>query len=119
MPTFVLGDVSQLSDAAQIVGRVLRPGGYAFIVTECFVDRHVLNSKLLQTGIRVVTLGRRCPNATPRRRAIDVFTPRELESRIVRPSGLELVQPLDRTITPSTRENPILMFGDGSLRGIA
>jgi SAM-dependent methyltransferase len=107
------GSARDVAQAAREVGRVLRPGGYAFIVTECFVDRHVLNSKLLQTGIRMVTLGRRCPKATPRRRAIDVFTPRELESRIIRPSGLELVQPLDRTISGSTRKNRILMLGDG------
>ena len=59
------------------IGRVLRPGGHAFIVTECLVERHLLDSKLLQTGIRVLSGGKRCSRATPWQRAVDVFTPRE------------------------------------------
>ena len=107
------GSAADVSQAAKEMGRVLRPGGYAFVVTECFVGRHPLNSKLLQSGIRAATLGRRCSKATPRRRAVDVFTPEELRSRIVRPSGLELVQPLDLTLSPETGENLIRWQGDG------
>jgi SAM-dependent methyltransferase len=107
------GDHRDVSRAAREIGRVVRPGGLAFVVTECFVGRHPLNSPLVQTAIRVATLGRRCHDATPRRRAVDVFTSRELQRRIVEPSGLELVQPLDLTLSPETRENVIAWRGRG------
>jgi SAM-dependent methyltransferase len=107
------GSGADVSRAAAEIGRVLRPDGYAFIVTECFVDRSILNSKVLQTSLRAATLGRRCQEATPWRRAVDVFTPGELVSRIVRPSGLELMQPLDLTVSPGTRRNIIRWYGEG------
>jgi hypothetical protein len=44
-------------------------------------------------------------DATPRHRALDVFTRRELYSQIVRPSGLTLVQPLDREVSAETWGN--------------
>jgi hypothetical protein len=34
-----------------------------------------------------------------------VFTPRELERLIVRPSGLELMQPLDLSLSPESWDN--------------
>jgi SAM-dependent methyltransferase len=109
------GSPAEISQAAREIARVLRPGGYAFVVTECFVRRHILNSKLVQTAIRGVTLGRRCTTATPRARMLTVFTPEELTRYIVRPSGLELMQPLDRTISRATWENLIHWRGAGEL----
>jgi SAM-dependent methyltransferase len=109
------GGPADIAKAAEEVGRVLKPGGHAFLVTECFVSRHPLDSPLVQTAIRGLTLGRRCPQATPRNRIIDVFTPRELDSRIVRPSGLRLMQPLETEISPETYEN-VTRFVDGDLQ---
>jgi SAM-dependent methyltransferase len=105
------GSTRDVQQAAGEMGRVLRPGGYAFIVTECFLSRHLTNSRVLQSAVRIATRGRICEKATLRRRALDVFTPRELESLIVRPSRLELVQPLDRTLAPETFENVISWSG--------
>jgi SAM-dependent methyltransferase len=107
------GSTRDVQQAAREIGRVVRPGGFAFIVTECFLSRHITNSRVLQTAVRLATRGRACEKATLRRRALDVFTPRELESLIVRPSGLELVQPLDRTLTPDTWDNVIVWSGPG------
>jgi hypothetical protein len=56
-------------------------------------------------------LGRHCEKATPWRRAIDVFTPKELLSRIVRPSGLRLVQPIDLTLSAPTHDNVVRCLG--------
>jgi SAM-dependent methyltransferase len=109
------GSLSDIGQAAREIGRVLRPGGYAFIVTECFVGRHPLNSRLLQTAIRAATLGRRCSYATPRRRMLTVFTPEELHRHIVRPSGLTLLQRLDRHVDHATRENVIRFRDAGEL----
>jgi SAM-dependent methyltransferase len=106
------GGRTDIARAAAEIGRVLRPGGHAFVVTECFVHRHPLDSPLVQTAIRGLTLGRRCPTATPRRRVIDVFTPSELDARIVRPSGLRLMQPLLTDISRASWENLTRFLGD-------
>jgi SAM-dependent methyltransferase len=105
------GSPQDIVSASNEIGRVLKPGGYAFIVTECFTGRHLLNSKLVQTAIRLITLGRHCEKATPWRRSIDVFTPKELLSRIVRPSGLRLLQPMDLTFSARTHDNVVRCLG--------
>ena len=100
------GGPADIGRAAGELGRVLRPGGYAVILTECFVHRHPLSAAPVDFALRVASLGRLRRRATPRRRAgVDVLTARELERWIVRPSGLQLLQPLDRSISAASYEN--------------
>ncbi len=110
------GGRREIVRAARELARVLRPGGHAFIVTECFVGRHPLNSKLLQTGIRFGSFQRLCRTAALGRRVIEVLTAREAQSWIVRGSGLELLQPLDRRVSRESWENLVHFGGDGVLR---
>jgi SAM-dependent methyltransferase len=109
------GGPVDIAAAASEIGRVLRPGGVAFVVTECFVQRHPLDSALVQTAIRAATLGRRCGTATPRRRATEVLTAGEIRRRIVKPSGLELMQQLDLTLSPETWDNVARFVGPSDL----
>ena len=106
------GDIAQ---AARELGRVLRPGGHAFVVTECFVDRHPLNAAPVDLAVKALTLGHKRKRAGLRRRAVvvEVFTPRELERLIVGPSGLELMQPLDLSLPESSRVNVTQTDADG------
>ena len=106
------GDIAR---ASAEIGRVLRPGGHALIVTECLLGRHPMDWPLLNTAIRALTFGRRCPDATPRNRQADCFTPGELQRRIVAPSGLRLMQPLDLSVSPETFENVTRLHPDGKL----
>jgi SAM-dependent methyltransferase len=69
--------------SAQEIGRVLRPGGAAFIATECFLGRNLLGPRSIQE--RAAKAGWE----------IRIFTPATLVSEIVEPSGLELAQPVD------------------------
>jgi SAM-dependent methyltransferase len=110
------GAPADIERSAREIGRVLRPGGYAVIATDCFARRHPLNSAPADLAVRLATLGRRYRLATPRRRAVvsEVFTPRELRKRIVEPSGLRLLQPLDSSLSPETWQSATRIFSDGS-----
>jgi SAM-dependent methyltransferase len=109
------GGPQDVAAASRELGRVLRPGGHAFVVTECFVDRHPLNAAPVDLAVKIATLGRKRRRAGLRRRAVvvEVFTPRELQRLIVRPSSLELMQPLDLTLPPESRVNVTRTDADG------
>jgi SAM-dependent methyltransferase len=101
------GSPDDIARSAAEMGRVLKPGGHAVVVTECFVRRHPLNAAPVDLAARLATLGRKRRTATLRRRArVDqVFTPRELQRLIVEPSGLRLLQPLDLSLSEETWVN--------------
>ena len=115
------GGPAEIATAAHEIGRVLRPGGHAFIVTELFVDYALMARPWIQFGIRIGSLGRRCATATPRRRTWpEVLTEREIHAWIVDPSGLELMQPLRKTVSAETRAHVCPLAPDGSRpRGLA
>ena len=109
------GGPADVARAAREMGRVLRPGGHAFVATECFVRLDPRETALADSAVRALTLNRKRRGATPRRRLIEGFTPRELRTRIVAPSGLELVQPLDLSLSPESWWNLTVTHGDGRL----
>ena len=96
------GSWADIRRSAAEMGRVLRPGGAAFIVTECFLGRSMLAPRAVQESASKV--------AWP----IKIFTPVTLQSEIVEPSGLELVQPLDAQ-APDTGGNVIELHGGGRI----
>jgi SAM-dependent methyltransferase len=101
------GAPAEIAAASRELGRVLRPGGHAFIATECFVERHWTNAAPVDLAVRLATFGAKRKRAGLRRRAVvvEVFTPRELQRLIVEPSGLELMQPLELALPRASRVN--------------
>jgi ubiquinone/menaquinone biosynthesis C-methylase UbiE len=108
---------ADIAKSASEIGRVLKPGGQAVIVTECFVRHHPLDTSTAEVTKRVLSVNQKMPGARPGRRVAlaDVFTPRELDKLIVRPSGLRLLQPLDTTVSPESWDNLTLCSPDGRL----
>jgi ubiquinone/menaquinone biosynthesis C-methylase UbiE len=96
------GTWADIRRTAQEMGRVLRPGGAAFIATECFVRRSLLGPRVVQETAAKVGW------------EIRVFTPSTLVSEIVKPSGLELVQPVDGS-RPETGGNTVELHGGGRI----
>jgi SAM-dependent methyltransferase len=109
------GTPGQVAQSAAEIGRVLRPGGHAAIVTDYLVLRHPFDSAPVDFGLRLASVGRRRRAATPWRRAAvaEAFTRRELERHIISPSGLSPMQPLDLTLSPESWENVATALGDG------
>ena len=109
------GGPRDVARAAREMGRVLKPGGHAVVVTECLVRLDPRETALADSAVRALTLNRKRKGATPRRRLIEAFTARELRTRIVAPSGLELVQELDLSLSPESWDNLTVTYPDGSL----
>ena len=108
------GGPADIARAAREIGRVLRPGGHAFLVTELFLETSPLDSAPVQFALRLATLGRVCARATPRRRVVgEAFTPRTLRRDVIEPSGLELMQPIDYTRSPASGENVQVLHRGG------
>jgi SAM-dependent methyltransferase len=109
------GSPRDIRRAAAEIGRVLRPGGVAFVVTELLVRLHPLDTAPADFARRVVSLGRHRRQATPLRRSYldDAFKRGELERRIVRASGLEPIQPLDLTLSAESWTN-LARYGEDS-----
>jgi SAM-dependent methyltransferase len=111
------GSPREIAGAAAEMGRVLKPGGTAVVVTECLVHLHPLDRAPAEFALRLGTLGRKRRVSTLRRRMAlgEAFTPREIDSRIVGPSGLQLVQPLDLTLSPQSWDNLTTVHPNGRL----
>jgi SAM-dependent methyltransferase len=110
------GGPDDIARSAREIGRVLRPGGHAFLVTEVFVEHHPIDRAPVLAAVRAATLGRRCQGATLRTRTIaECFTPRELRKRLIEPSGLQLMQPLRVQQSPASRANVHSVNADGSV----
>jgi SAM-dependent methyltransferase len=109
------GGPSGISAAAREIGRVLRPGGHAFLVTELFVSQHPIDHTPALFAVRLATLGRRCGQATPRWGPTEVFNQRQLRKWVLEPSGLELMQPLDLRLSETSKRNVHWIEPDGTV----
>lgn len=109
------GGPSGIEASAREIGRVLRPGGHAFLVTELFVEQHPIDHRPIQFAVRLATLGRRCAGATPRWGPTEVFNERQLRNWVLKPSGLELMQPFDLSLSEASKSNVHWIEQDGSV----
>ena len=110
------GSHGDIARAAAEIGRVLRPGGHAVIVTEYMIRRHPFDTGLAEWLIRMGTHGKRFGDAVPWRRINlgEVLTRRELRRHVIRASGLELMQPLDTSLSAESWENLVTQLPDGA-----
>ncbi len=111
------GSAKDVARAARELGRVLKPGGYAIVATDCLVRLHPFDSAPFELAKRILTLNRKLRTATGVRRVrlAEAFTPRELRTSIVEPSGLELLQPLQLTTSSESWDHVRRQSRDGSL----
>jgi SAM-dependent methyltransferase len=89
------GTPSDIARAASEIGRVLRPGGHALIITEYLINHHPLDQAAgILARLRALARTGRDPGHR-RRLALDqMFAPHELKSLLVGPSGLLEMQRL-------------------------
>jgi len=112
------GSPAEVARSAAEMGRVLKPGGVAVVVTECLVRLHPLDWAPVEFGMRVATLGRKRRGATLSRRVLlgEAFTPNELRARLVTPSGLRMLQPLALGLPAGSWDNLTTVLPGGELQ---
>ncbi|HEY1359797.1 MAG TPA: class I SAM-dependent methyltransferase [Thermoleophilaceae bacterium] len=100
------GGPADIAKAAGELGRVLRPGGHAVVITECWVRLHPLNTAPVDYALKRLSGGRlRSRAERDRRGGVDVLTADEIEAQIVEPSGLRMLQPLDMSLSERSWDN--------------
>jgi SAM-dependent methyltransferase len=91
------GPPAEIRRAAAEIGRVLRPGGLAYVATELEL-RPAGSARRLAQGLSRLLSGGRLGQP-------EVFTPETLERDVIEPSGLRLLQRLDLQISDASFEN--------------
>ena len=110
------GYAEDIARSAQEIGRVLRPGGHAFIVTEVFVHRHPVDFAGIAATEALAAALRPWPGLRERVPNIgDILTPSQLHRLIVKPSGLRLMQRLRIAAPDDASANVHTVQVDGSV----
>jgi SAM-dependent methyltransferase len=109
------GGPAGIRRSAAEIGRVLKPGGVAFLVTEMFLRLSPIHRAPAAVAVKLLTGGRRAADATLRRRPIDGFLQRELVPELIAPSGLRLLQELDATVGEGAWGNVQILGPGGPL----
>jgi len=91
------GGPADVARAAAEMGRVLRPGGYAYIATELSLARPPAPRRAARSVVRRASRGRFGKR--------EVFTPAELQRDVIAPTGLELMQELDTSVPTASLGN--------------
>jgi SAM-dependent methyltransferase len=91
------GSPTQIRQAAAEIGRVMRPGGIAYLATELELRSPPRLRRAFQAASRALSAGRLG--------RAEVFSRQTLEEDVIGPSGLMLLQPLDLHISASSFEN--------------
>lgn len=99
------GSPADIRAAAAEIGRVLRPGGYAYLATELVLEPAPSWLRRARDGVNRLSGGRRLRR--------ELFTEPELISELVEPSGLTLLQPLDTAISEESFANKAVKRGRG------
>jgi SAM-dependent methyltransferase len=109
------GTMRQIAGAAAEIGRVLKPRGFAIIISELFVKHSLIDRAPVHFAARLATLGRRAPTATPWRRYAlnEAFTCRDLQCYVIDASRLQLMQSVDTSISDDTWSNMTITHAGG------
>jgi SAM-dependent methyltransferase len=113
------GTPRDVARAATEIGRVLRPGGHALIITEYLVHHHPLDRAVgLLTRLRALSRIGRDPGHSRRPALAELFAPRELQPLLVAPSGLVEMQQLDPRTSGEAHPRILLRAGHSTYTSV-
>jgi ubiquinone/menaquinone biosynthesis C-methylase UbiE len=99
------GTPADIRAAAAEIGRLLRPGGYAYLATELVLEPAPALTRRMRAVVSRASGGRWLRR--------ELFTEPELVSELVEPSGLSLLQPLDTRTSRASFANKAVKRGRG------